>query len=29
MKLHEFQSKALLSGRGITIPEGRVALNGR
>lgn len=26
MKLHEFQSKALLSGRGITIPEGRVAL---
>lgn len=26
MKLHEFQSKALLSERGIGIPEGRVAL---
>ncbi|UGX88332.1 ADP-forming succinate--CoA ligase subunit beta [Phyllobacterium meliloti] len=26
MKLHEFQSKALLSARGIGVPEGRVAL---
>ena len=26
MKLHEFQSKALLSGRGVNVPEGRVAL---
>jgi len=26
MKLHEFQSKALLSGRGVGVPEGRVAL---
>lgn len=26
MKLHEFQSKALLSVRGVNVPEGRVAL---
>jgi succinyl-CoA synthetase beta subunit len=29
MKLHEFQAKALLSGRGVGIPEGRVALTAR